>query len=318
MVAAKVMDAQSALEQFIVDNRKLEQLEDLLVDFNIFEVLGIEKSETRHSLFLAWLLDPSGNHGLGDYFLRRFLLLVTSYARSHEMAEITAFDVDHWKLREVNVETERHRIDVLLTSPEDRFVCAIENKLFSGEHGNQLERYRHVVKREYDGLTPLYVFLTIDGQLPTKESDAAHYVPISHHQISDLVQQVLDSRSTNLGTNLQATLAQYVTSLRRHVLVDSDIQQLARQIYYDHKEAIELIIGAIPDVQLEIRDIVEAELRNYPQFKVDPVSWSQMFRTKNLSDTARINGTKRQNCSKVKDGRILTECCCSSSVTKIL
>lgn len=37
---------------------------------NIFEVLGITKTEIRHSNFLAWLLDPKEAHGLGDRFLR--------------------------------------------------------------------------------------------------------------------------------------------------------------------------------------------------------------------------------------------------------
>ena len=32
---------------------------------NIFEVLGITKTEIRHSNFLAWLLDPKEAHGLG-------------------------------------------------------------------------------------------------------------------------------------------------------------------------------------------------------------------------------------------------------------
>ena len=73
-------DARKALEKFIVDNRDLAHLEDMLSEFNVFEVLGVEKSETRHSAFWAWLLDPKGNHGLGEYFLRRFLWRVVSYA----------------------------------------------------------------------------------------------------------------------------------------------------------------------------------------------------------------------------------------------
>ena len=40
---------------------------------NSFEVLGITNAEIRHSNFLAWLLDPNGNHGMGDKFLREFV-----------------------------------------------------------------------------------------------------------------------------------------------------------------------------------------------------------------------------------------------------
>ena len=31
----------------------------------IFNVLGVERSETRHSAFLCWLLNADANHGLG-------------------------------------------------------------------------------------------------------------------------------------------------------------------------------------------------------------------------------------------------------------
>ena len=280
------MNDLEALEDFLVDNPELEQLEDMLQEFNVFEVLGIEKQEVRHSAFLAWLLDSNGTHGLGDYFLRRFLWRVTTYARTHEITAITAFDVDRRKLRDVNVATERHRIDILLTSQEDEFVCAIENKVSSGEHGNQLERYRHVVERQYQGLTPLFVLLSIEGEPPIRETDAAHYIPMSYLQIAELIRHVLTSRASNLGEDVQGILRQYVTSLRRHILADSDIQQKARQIYYNHRKAIDLIIEAKPDVQGQIRDDIELAMQEFPQLTADissksfiryfPPSWDEV------------------------------------------
>ena len=42
--------------------------------FNIFEILGIKTSEVRlHSAIIAELLNPNGNHGLGDKFLKAFI-----------------------------------------------------------------------------------------------------------------------------------------------------------------------------------------------------------------------------------------------------
>ena len=32
----------------------------------IFNVLGVERSETRHSAFLCWLLNANASHGLGE------------------------------------------------------------------------------------------------------------------------------------------------------------------------------------------------------------------------------------------------------------
>ena len=43
--------------------------------FNVFNVLGLSSNETRtHSAFLAELLNPYGSHGMGDLFLKKFLL----------------------------------------------------------------------------------------------------------------------------------------------------------------------------------------------------------------------------------------------------
>ena len=63
---------EEALQRLILDG-DLERLEDLLAEFNLFDVLSIARQETQHSAFLAWLLDPRGSHGLRDYFLRGFL-----------------------------------------------------------------------------------------------------------------------------------------------------------------------------------------------------------------------------------------------------
>ena len=46
-------------------------------NFNIFNVLGLSSSEVRlHSAFLAELLNPNGDHGLGNKFLKAFIEIV--------------------------------------------------------------------------------------------------------------------------------------------------------------------------------------------------------------------------------------------------
>ncbi|MEX0268749.1 PD-(D/E)XK nuclease family protein [Leptolyngbyaceae cyanobacterium UHCC 1019] len=57
------------LERFIVDNDDLEKLESLVNQFNIFEAIGVTRQELRHSDFLAFLLNPTQSHQLGDRYL---------------------------------------------------------------------------------------------------------------------------------------------------------------------------------------------------------------------------------------------------------
>ena len=52
-------------------------------------------------------------------------------------------------------------------------------------------------------------------------------------------------------------------------MADSDIQQKTRQIYYNHRKAIDLIIEAKPDVQGQIRDDIELAMQEFPQLTAD-------------------------------------------------
>jgi len=46
-------EALESLERFVVENDELQQLEEAIGRFNIFDALGIARVEIRHSNFLA-------------------------------------------------------------------------------------------------------------------------------------------------------------------------------------------------------------------------------------------------------------------------
>ena len=192
---------QEALQALILDP-DLERLEDLLADFNLFDVLGIARAEERHSAFLAWLLDPRGSHGLRDYFLRTFLSKAAQEASSLGIGDITPFEVDSWKLSDIEVATERHRIDILILGRSDGFVCLIENKIGASEHSNQLSRYLSTVDSEYEGLDPFPVFLTPDGVEPESQADAERYVPFDYGEIADLIERTLKTRGSTISSSV--------------------------------------------------------------------------------------------------------------------
>ncbi len=56
------LDALRALQ---ANAAKLEHIETLLDRFNVFETIGFVGQGLMHSNFLASLLDPRQNHGLG-------------------------------------------------------------------------------------------------------------------------------------------------------------------------------------------------------------------------------------------------------------
>jgi hypothetical protein len=57
-----------------------------------------------------------------------------------------------------------------LVSQEDKIVIAVENKIGTGEHDNQLKRYQQTVESKYqitEGYDYIYVYLTPDNNSPT-------------------------------------------------------------------------------------------------------------------------------------------------------
>ncbi len=254
-----------ALQELIMDP-DLERLEDLLAEFNLFDVLGIARRELQHSAFLAWLLDPRGSHGLRDYFLRHFLSQASVEGRMRGIGEFTPFEVDSWTLGDVDIEvaTERHRIDILLIDNTDKCVCLIENKIGADEGPRQLRGYLETVELAYPQLRPLPIFLTPEGREPQAEEDAEHWVPFDYERIADLIDRALRIRGSTIGSGIASFLEQYARNLRRHVLDTTDnIDELALQIYNNHRSAIDRIMNAKPAQEVAGWNVIEAAIKEY-------------------------------------------------------
>lgn len=239
------MEEHALLEGFVVRNRDLERLEALLAEFNIFEAIGAVRQELRHSDFLAFLLDPRANHRLGDAFLKRLLkhVLLTVPEPPVSAVEIDATDLD-----DASVRREWQRIDILVHHPESRLICAIENKIGSSEHSDQLRRYRNAVQRHFADHRAVLICLTPEGDRPSDDA----YVPISYRDVMEVVDTVRTSRASTLGLDVRTLMEHYTTMLRRYIVADSEIAELCRKLYREHQEALDLIYEHRPDVQYDV------------------------------------------------------------------
>lgn len=294
---------EEALQALVLDE-DLERLEDLLAEFNLFDVLKIERRELQHSALLAWLLDPRGSHGLRDYFLRRFLSEAAAEGRERGTTDVTPLDVDGWELGDVKVATERHNIDILLIDEADEFVCLIENKIGAVEHSDQLARYLITVESEYEGLSPFPIFLTPDGMEPEAEGDAERWAPLDYGKVADLIDRTLETRGSTISGSVADFLRQYARTLRRHVLDTTDnIDELALQIYNNHRAAIDLINNAKPALEGKGWDVVDTTIEQYaPSLKPDVHSKSyHRYYAPELEAIADL----REGSGWTKSGRVL-------------
>ena len=121
-------EIQNRLDAFLVANYELEELAARLSAFNLFNVLRADKVEIRHSNVLGWLLDPSGSHGLGSVFLRRFLSGVLIDQDVSDVS-LTASEVELMDFNNIEVRREWQHIDVLVICREKKWCILVELSL---------------------------------------------------------------------------------------------------------------------------------------------------------------------------------------------
>lgn len=238
-----------ALTLFCVANSELDELEDLLSEFNIFEAAGLAREEIRHSAFLSFLLDPKGQHGLGDYLVTRFLQDALAGSTS---GVLSVLDVELMDLSDSVPMREHANIDILLTSESNKLAVIIENKIGSGEHSGQLFRYFDYVRNRYPTWRILSIFLSPEGVEPTHEE----YLPVSYESVARILGNALATRRSSLSNDVFITLDHYIKLLRRHVVNDSKLTELCQKIISKHRKALELLFEQMEDTGLSSREAV--------------------------------------------------------------
>jgi hypothetical protein len=274
-----------ALERFVAENDDLLKLEEQIGRFNIFDALGIARIEIRHSNFLAWLLTPSESHGQGDLFLKAFLMDVLRKARQQGAEPpISAVELDGADLRGVDVCREWRKIDLLISCEEPRFVVAVENKIDSGEHDDQLQRYKDTVASEFPGIKSLFVFLTPVGDDPSDED----WVSYSY---AHLYQAFIRARTVNaraIGGDVAVFLDHYLNLIGNRFMENPELEKLCQQIYNNHRQALGLIMARCGSPSSELVSRIQKWMEERPgewlfvttkQREVEfiPAAWDKML-----------------------------------------
>ena len=231
----------AALARFDQD-ADLAELERLLSEFNLFRLLGLGSYEETHSRILAWLLNPRENHRLGAAFLNKFLAATMPLARS--VADWSAARVQReWRNL---VDGQQGFLDLLILDEGQQFLCAIENKVYSGEHSGQLTRYRQALENRYPDFTRRYLFLSPWGTPAQNAAERKHWQSVDYNLVCQLVAETAQNFAASGSAEVLAFLRQYAKTLRRDILGDMDLRKLAATVYQQHKGAIDFINATVP------------------------------------------------------------------------
>ena len=273
----------AALEDFAADLPSLKKLiDEQRAEFDALDFAGVSRSEAFHSKVLAWLLDPRGTHGAVEHFLCGFLLQATEQAvsagiRADSLVERAAFA---WSATRVRrewghvVDGDKGYLDILLLNEEAGFLCAVENKIGSSEHGEQLTRYRKALANQFPDFDRYHIFLSPGGTLPYRTEEQSWWTPLEYSQVLRLVEGTRKNSANPVQKDVGVFLQQYSTTLRRKIVadVDTNAQQRARQIYLTHREAIEFLVENKPDLMSEMSQFFVKAIDGQEAWKAD---WKQ-------------------------------------------
>lgn len=265
-------EALRSLERFVVDNDDLLALESLIGKFNIFDALGIARTEIRHSNFLAFILDPAESHGQGQLFLKAILMDILKSAPANARP-FSPIELDGTDLRGVEVRREWGHIDLLITCQQPRFVVVIENKVGSQEHTSQLDRYEKTVKEQYPGAPTLHVYLTPNAAEPSSPG----WTPYSYADLHRVLKRVRDTYVNAIGEDVRVFLNHYLTLIGTRFMNDPKIDELCQRIHKNHRQALTLIFDRVGSPASGILAEAEDILREDPR-------WHVYYRSSNLID----------------------------------
>jgi hypothetical protein len=252
----------------LLDDRIFQDIDARFRRFNIFEAVGAVRAELRHSNFLAYLLSPSRPHGLAAEILVQFLRSLLAKI-PHEKRPIGILKIVVGDLDEGVVERERDNIDILIEIKEIRLVVVIENKVGSAVSKGQLTTYKNIVRQKYPGWNHLFVLLNPDGSRPQNpEYNDQDYFTFSYGEIAQLLAKYLNERGSSLSDEVRLILENYIETLRRHVVEDTELKEIARQLYFKHKEAFDFIFESRPEPD-DVLEPVNIALESDPRFVLD-------------------------------------------------
>lgn len=277
-MGGKELTNEEALQNFLLDIGCLDELLPWTGKFNLFDVLKITRAEIRHSNMLGWLLNPNENHGLGDAFLRGILQRLVE---NDSDGRYDVFSVLLMDLYSFSVMREWKNIDILLTSSDEKTVIAIENKVGSHEHSNQLNRYREILEQEYPEYSRLCVFLTPDGETP---SDVENWDILSYNDVVEVLEEV--NARIKILPDVDLMIRNYIDIVRRDIVEDQQLIDICNKIYNKHKKALDLIFENRKDGKTQVSDAIRdtlCSLADEGKIIYDD-SWGYNFRTESMDN----------------------------------
>ena len=228
----------------------------------LFNVLHIERKETIHSAFIAWLLNPLASHNLGARPIKALLRYYATKSKSTSVdhnkfcnqlltsayqLKVVAGPVCEKTTGSLKNDSDKDRMDIWAElhftfddQSEITVPLIIENKVYSVEGDNQTQRYANAMDER--GSSFIGLFLTPMGE----EAQEPRFQAISYQDLLDYVIQPILSYLTGTA---QMWVEEYIRTLsftpcgNAALAVSAKETELAQKLYKLDKDLINAIFA---------------------------------------------------------------------------
>jgi hypothetical protein len=232
-----------------INKPEFKELEKLYNKPNLFKIIGKHRSETVHSAFWAWLLNPKESHGLGTEPLEKFIKIA-----------IPNFKYEH-SLNNVSVITESAikggRFDIFIdsdkTEKDHPFSIIIENKIDSNENEGQTQKYYKWSQEHNKNKDNYFVYMKPHSQnlddikLSVEQNEDKIFHKISYQKLYENVLLPFISSSSEIANKY---INEYIFSFgistqdSSHLIIINEEKELYTSIIENYLEQLDKMINS--------------------------------------------------------------------------
>jgi len=126
-------------------------------------------------------------------------------------------------------------------------VVVIENKVDTSDSPNQLARYRTIAEETFRERKRHFVYLTPFGSDPEDQEQSNVWINYSYVQVADILERILSLYHESFADKVRHYLRDYLTTIKRELLMNDDLNDLAVKVYLTHRAAFDFIFENRPD-----------------------------------------------------------------------
>jgi hypothetical protein len=179
---------------------------------DLMSVLGRQRDEVMHSRVIAWLLRPTGRHGLGSRFLDALMTHAWPDMEPLRSALVAVETETTRSAADEAGESREARADIVIYG--DNATIVIENKVDAGEGIDQCERlYWSWADRPME---TRWLFLSPSGRAPVTATSAealGAWQTLSYGELRRVLERVLTSAGESGDPTGRSTAQAYLATL---------------------------------------------------------------------------------------------------------